>query len=237
MPMPTTVKVRARINKAHIQKRYQAGRNKSLERIGLFTMQSARKQFSNRDPKARPKWRKVGEKNGYPVLEITFRPPMASRVTSWKTGRGRAAKGFLKHSIFYDRDDQRGSVVIGPTERHVVWLNKIQEFGGSRPVAYHYLSSRPMEQLKEKAGGHKVPRDMGRQSGSQRRNKRGRFMRGRNPEAYVVMRKDAQTGRRSKAGVFKTDRGKVKPGRYMAQGLAKVRPKIPQAFKNFVSGP
>ena len=162
---------------------------------------------------------------------------MADRVTSWKTGRGRAAKGFLKHSIFYDRDDRKGSVVIGPTERHVVWLNKIQEFGGARPVAYHYLSRRPLEQLNQKAGGHKVPRDMGRQTGSQRRNRRGRFMRGRNPEAYVVMRKDAQTGKRTKAGEFSTGRGKVKPGRYMAKGLEQVRPKIPKAFQNFVSGP
>jgi hypothetical protein len=237
MPMPTTVKVRGKVNTAHVKKRYQAGRNKSLDRIGVFTMQSARKQFLNPAPRKKPQWRRVGEKNGIPVLEVTFRPPKPGRVTSWQTGRGRAAKGFLKHSIFYDRDDQRGSVVIGPTERHVVWLNKIQEFGGARPVAYHYLSRRPLEQLNQKAGGHKVPRDMGRQSGSQRRNRRGRFMRGRNPEAYVVIRKDAQTGRRSKAGVFQTTRGKVKPGRYMSQGLAKVRQRIPKAFQNFVSGP
>lgn len=235
--MKTTVKVRGKVNTAHVKKRYQAGRNKSLDRIGVFTMQSARKQFSNRDPKAKPKWRQVGERNGYPVLDITFRPPMSGRVTSWKTGRGRAAKGFLKHSIFYDRDDRKGSVVIGPNEAKVVWLNRIQEFGGSRPVVYQYLSRRPLEKLNEKAGGHKIPPSMGRRTGSQRRNKRGRFMRGRNPEAYVVMRKDAQTGRKTKAGTFKTDRGKVKPGRYMSQGLAKVRPKIPQAFKNFVQGP
>jgi hypothetical protein len=235
--MKTTVRVRGKVNTAHVKKRYQAGRNKSLDRIGLFTMQSARKQFSNRDPKAKPKWRQVGERNGYPVLDITFRPPMSDRVTSWKTGRGRAAKGFLKHSIFYDRDDRKGSVVIGPNEAKVVWLNRIQEFGGSRPVVYQYLSRRPLEQLNEKAGGHKIPPSMGRKTGSQRRNKRGRFMRGRNPEAYVVMRKDAQTGRKSKAGEFATGRGKVKPGRYMSKGLDKVRPRIPQAFRNFVSGP
>jgi hypothetical protein len=51
------------------------------------------------------------------------------------------------------------------------------------------------------------------------------------------MRKDAQTGKRTKAGEFATGRGKVKPGRYMAKGLEKVRPKIPKAFQNFVSGP
>jgi hypothetical protein len=235
--MRTTVKVRGKVNLPHIKKRYEGGRNKSLDRIGVITMHSARKQFSNRGLDKKPTWRKVGERNGYPVLEVLFRTPRSDRVTSWKTGRGRAAKGFLKHSIFYNRDDRKGSVVIGPDEAKVVWLNKIQEFGGSRSVAWRFLSSRPIERLKDKAGGHKIPPDMGRATGSQRRNKRGRFMRGRNPEAYVVMRKDAQTGKRTKAGEFATGRGKVKPGRYMAKGLDKIRPKIPEKFRGFISGP
>jgi hypothetical protein len=231
--MPTTVKVRARINKAHIQKRYQAGRNKSLDRIGSFTMQAAKKQFLNPAPRKKPQWRKVGEQNGIPVLEVTFRPPTTGRVTSWKTGRGRAANGFLRGSVRYERDDRKGSVVIGPAER-TVWLNRIQEFGGGRAVAYRYLSRSPIKQLK---GGHAIPQGMGRGSKRGGRDARGKFLQGTGGEAYVVIRTDAQTGKRKKAGVFKTDRGKVKPGRYMAQGLAKVRPKIPQAFKNFVSGP
>ncbi len=231
--MRTTVKVRAKVDVPHVKKRYTAGRDKTLDRIGSMMMRSAKNQFLNPAPKKKPLWRKVGERNGIPVLEVIFRPPTAGRVTSWKTGRGRAAKGFLRGSIRYERDDRKGSVVIGPAER-TVWLNTIQEFGGSRAVEYRYVARRPIEQLKS---GHKVPKDMGLATGSQRRNRRGRFMRGRNPEAYVVMRKDAQTGKRSKAGEFKTDRGKVKPGRYMAKGLDKVRPKIPKAFQNFVSGP
>jgi len=235
--MRTTVKVRAKVNTAHVKKRFKAGRDKILDRIGVITMRAARDQFKNPAPNKKPTWRRVGDNNGYPVLEVTFRPPTAGRVTSWKTGRGRAAKGFLRSSIFYERDDVRGSVVIGPNERRVVWLNRIQEFGGSRAVVYQYLSRRPIERLKDAAGGHKVPPGMGRQTGSQRRNRRGRFMRGFNPEAYVVIRTDAQTGKRTKAGVFKADRGKVKPGRYMAQGLDKVRARIPKAFANVVSGP
>jgi hypothetical protein len=230
--MQTTVKVRAKVNTAHVKKRYQAGRNKSLDRIGSFTMQSAKKQFLNKQPKKKPEWRRVGEQNGIPVLEVTFRPPTTGRVTSWKTGRGRAANGFLRGSIRYDRDDRKGSVVIGPAEG-TVWLNRIQEFGGSRAVAYRYLSRSPVKQLKS---GHAIPQGMGR--GSKRaRDAGGRFLKGTVGEAYVVMRKDAQTGKRTKAGVFKTESGKVKPGRYMAQGLDKVRPRIPKAFANFVSGP
>ena len=231
--MQTTVKVRAKVNTAHVKRRYQAGRNKSLDRIGSFTMQSAKKQFLNKQPKKKPEWRRVGEQNGIPVLEVTFRPPTTGRVTSWKTGRGRAADGFLRGSVRYDRDDRKGSVVIGPAER-TVWLNRIQEFGGSRAVAYRYLSRSPVKQLK---GGNAIPQGMGRGSKRGGRDAKGRFLKGTGGEAYVVMRKDAQTGKRTKAGVFKTESGKVKPGRYMAQGLDKVRQRIPKAFANFVSGP
>jgi hypothetical protein len=232
--MRTTVKVRGKVNTAHVKKRYHAGRNKSLDRIGSFTMQSAKKQFLNKQPKKKPEWRRVGEQNGIPVLEVLFRPPTTGRVTSWKTGRGAAASGFLRSSIEYNRDDRRGSVLIGPATR-AVWLNRIQEFGGSRPVAYRYVSKAPVKnKLKS---GHAIPEGMGRGSKSGGRDARGRFLKGTGGEAYVVMRKDAQTGKRTKAGEFATGRGKVKPGRYMAKGLEKVRPKIPKAFQNFVSGP
>jgi hypothetical protein len=154
-------------------------------------------------------------------------------VTSWKTGRGKAARGFLKESVFYERDDRRGSVVIGPSE-NVVWLNKIQEFGGSRSVAFRLVSRRPIEKLKS---GQKVPTGMGLKTGSQRRTKRGRFARGRNAEAYVVMRRDAATGKRTPGGTYKTEPGRVKSGKYMANGLRKTRQRIPKAFQNFVSGP
>jgi hypothetical protein len=69
------------------------------------------------------------------------------------------------------------------------------------------------------------------------RDARGRFLRGSGGVAWIVTRRDATTGRKSQAGEFKREAGKVKPGRYMANGLDKVRPKIPKAFANFVSGP
>jgi hypothetical protein len=231
--MRTTVKVRAKMNTAHVKKRFKAGRDKILDRIGSFTMQSAKKQFLNKQPKKKPEWRRVGEQNGIPVLEVTFRPPTTGRVTSWKTGRGRAANGFLRGSVRYERDDRKGSVVIGPAEK-TVWLNRIQEFGGSRTVAYRYMSRSPVKQLKS---GHAVPQGMGRGSNRGGRDAKGRFLKGTGGEAYVVIRTDAQTGKRTKAGVFKADRGKVKPGRYMAQGLDKVRARIPKQFADLVFGP
>jgi len=171
----------------------------------------------NKTPKkSTTKWRRVGEQNGIPVAEVTFRNPTPGRVTSWKTGRGRAAKGFLRSSIRYERDDAKGSVVIGPAE-NVVWLNKIQEFGGSRPVAWRFLSRSPIKKLKS---GMPVPRDIAGASG-----------------AYVVVRTDALTGKKTKAGTFKQESGKVKPGGYMAGGLKKSQPAIPKAFRNFIHGP
>lgn len=231
--MKTTVKVRGKVDVAHVKKRYKAGRDKSLDRIGSFTMQAAKKQFLNKTPKKKPQWRKVGDREGVPVLEVTFRQPTPGRVTSWKTGRGRAAQGFLRSSIRYERDDRRGSVVIGPAER-TVWLNRIQEFGGARPVSYRFLSSRPIRKLKS---GDVVPRSLGAGGGVGGRDARGRFLKGQGGLAYVVTRRDALTGRRTKSGEFKREAGRVKPGRYMATGLDKVRPKIPKAFQNFVSGP
>jgi hypothetical protein len=231
--MKLTTKIRKALKPGHVKKRYQAGRNKSLDRIGSFTRQSAQKQLLNKQPKKKPVWRPVGQKDGIPVLEVTFRPPTPGRVTSWKTGRGRAAKGFLRSSVRYERDDRRESVVIGPAE-NVVWLNKIQEFGGSRTVSWRYLNRKPATKLKN---GLQVPNGMGAGGGVGGRDARGRFLKGSGGLAFVVVRKDAATGRRSKAGEYKQTPGKVKPGRYMQKGLDKIRPKIPAQFKDFISGP
>jgi hypothetical protein len=232
--MRITTKLRVSLKTDHIKKRYKAGRDKSLDRIGSILRRAARDQMLNKTPKkSTTKWRRVGEQDGIPVAEVTFRNPTAGRVTSWKTGRGRAAKGFLRSSIRYERDDAKGSVVIGPAE-NVVWLNKIQEFGGSRPVVWRFLSAAPIDKLKS---GQAVPRDIIGGGGRGGRDGRGRFTRGSGGGAYVVIRTDAQTGRKTKAGTFKQESGKVKPGRYMAGGLKKIRTKIPKSFQNFIQGP
>jgi len=232
--MKITSKLRVALKPGHVKKRYEAGRDKKLDRIGSFTMQSAKKQFLNKQPKKKPTWTKVGERDGIPVLDVSFRPPTVGRVTSWKTGRGRAARGFLRGSVRYERDDRRGSVVIGPAE-NVTWLNKIQEFGGSRTVSYRYIAKRPVKN--KLRNGHAIPPGMGAGGGVGGRDSRGRFLRGVGGLAYVVIRKDAMTGKRTKAGEFKRDNGRVKPGRYMQKGLDKVRQRIPQEFKGFISGP
>jgi hypothetical protein len=232
--MRLITKVRKALTPGHVKKQYTAGRNKSLDRIGSFTMQSAKKQFLNKQPKKKPIWERVGDRDGIPVVSISFRPPTAGRVTSWKTGRGAAARGFLRSSVRYEKDERRGSVVIGPAQR-AVWLNKIQEFGGSRTLSYRYVSRKPIKGKMK--SGHAIPRSMAAAGGVGGRDASGRFLAGSGGQAYVVIRRDAATGKRGGGGEFKRVPGRVKPGRYMAKGLDKVRPKIPAAFKNFIQGP
>ena len=35
----------------------------------------AKREFLNRKPKAKPTWRRIGEKDGTPILEVTFKQP------------------------------------------------------------------------------------------------------------------------------------------------------------------
>lgn len=212
--MKTTVKVRGKVDVAHVKKRYKAGSNKVLDKLGSFTRQRAKKQFLNRGPKKKPQWRKIGQRDGIPVVDMTFRPPTANRITSWKTGKGKAAKGFLRSSIIYERDDRRGSVVIGPSE-NTVWLNKLHEFGGSRPVAFRYVGRYPKREVK--VGGKAFEVDGGR--------------------AYVVQRRDAVLGRKGKLPNYSVQPGKVRPARYMATAVKEMRPIIPREFRGFISGP
>lgn len=216
--MRTTVKVRGKINAGHVKKRYQAGSNKVLDKLGSFTRQRAQKQFLNPQPLnakgKNPKWREIGKRDGIPVMDMTFRPPTPNRITSWKTGKGKAAKGFLRSSIIYERDDRRGSVVIGPSE-NTVWLNKLHEFGGSRPVAFRYVGRYPKREVK--VGGKAFKVDGG--------------------QAYVVQRRDAVLGRKGKLPNHSVKPGKVRPAKYMATAIDQMRPKIPREFRGFISGP
>jgi hypothetical protein len=230
--MRVNVKVRANIKTGHIKNRYKAGRNKALDRLGSFTRQRAKEQFLNPRPDRKPTWRRVGEREGIPVVEVTFRPPTPGRITSWKTGKGRSAKGFLKSSIRYERDDRRGSVVIGPAE-NTVWLNKIQEFGGQRPVAFRYLARHPQTEI----NGHRVPGGMGAGGRSAGRDARGRFRKASGGAVYIVKRVDAQLGRKGKLPAHSVEQGKVKPARYMATAIKKMMPKIPPSFRGLISGP
>ena len=223
-------KVRVKINTRHVQKRYKAGRDKALERVGANMRRQAKKEFSSRVPSKKPQWRRIGERDGTPILEVSFREPRPGKVTSWKTRRNPG--GFLKSAIEYRTDQGNGSVVIGPMPR-ARWLNKIQEFGGSAPVEWRMLTRRPTDKLQN---GLAVPRGLGRGGGVGGRDASGRFLKGFGGVAYIVQRVDPAHTRRRGAAVKRASQ-RVKKGRYMGGALDKQRPRIPKAFQNTISGP
>ena len=225
-------KVRVKINTRHVQKRYKAGRDKALERVGANMRRQAKKEFSGRSPRKKPVWKKIGTKEGVPIVEASFREPRPGKVTSWKTRRN--GGGFLRSAIEYRRDDAKGSVVIGPMPR-AKWLNKIQEFGGAAPVAWRSITKRPTSRLKT---GEPLPRRLGIEM--RYRDKKGRFAseKDRISLAWITTRIDpAHTNKRNAKPILKAVRQRVKKGRYMGGALDKQRPRIPKAFQNAITGP
>jgi len=230
-----TVKTRVKINTRHVRSRYKAGNNKALDAAGSMVRQSAKKQFSHRDVKKKPRWQKVGEKDGRPVLSMEFRPPAAGKVTSWKNPRGRGATttGFLRTMIEYRRDDRQESVVIGPMDK-ATWLNKLQEFGGSATRVLKLIGRYPgksklLQRFKPPTGM------LGNAGGgqTQARDRRGRYRRG---AAYVGIWVDPAHTRKVHKAILR-DTGKIKPGRFMAKGLDAKRAKLAEKWRGKITGP
>jgi hypothetical protein len=142
--MQPKIKVKTRLNKAHIRKKIKRGTREALPGAGVIVQRSARKQFSWRNVERKPKWSQVGNKDGRPMLAMEFRPPKPGKVTSWKNPRGRGATrtGFLRTLIRFEVDTRKDSVVIGPTDE-AKWLNKLQEFGGSARKVLKLVGSYP----------------------------------------------------------------------------------------------
>ena len=201
-----------------LERKYKAGRNKALDRAGSIVRQSARKQFSQRRPLSKPVWKQVGEHEGLPLVSMSFGKSTPGKVTTWKP------RMFLRSRIFYERDDRKGSVVIGPDDK-VVPVNTLQEFGGSREVKLVLLRPAPVTRLFQ----YQVPKSL---VGSQRRDRRGRFLQ---TGAYVGMWHS--TGKRVKGKVVRRDPGRAPAGRYMEKGLAAKRAAIVPQFRNQIQGP
>ena len=206
-----------RMDTARVQRKYKAGRDKALDRAGSIVRNSAKKQFSQRQPLRKPIWKRVGDHEGLPLVSMSFQNTAAGKVTSWKP------KKFLYSRIRYARDDRRGSVVIGPDAK-VVDVNTLHERGGSKGVKLVLIRPVPVANLFQ----YKVPRSM--LDGT--RDRRGRFQR---QAAYVGMWHS--TGRRVKGKVVKRDPGNVPAGRYMEKGLAAKRSAIAPQFKDQIQGP
>jgi hypothetical protein len=225
--MQPKIKVRSRLNKAHIRKKIKRGTREALPGAGVIVQRSARKQFSHRNVKTKPNWSQVGTKDGRPVLAMEFRPPIPGKVTSWKNPRGRGATrtGFLRTLIRFEVDTRKDSVVIGPTNE-ATWLNKLQEFGGSARRVLKLVGRYPgKSKLMQK---FPPPGNM-LSGGSKKKN---RAMGGVLVGLWID---PAHTRRKGK--VLATAGGKVKPGRYMKKGLDAKRDKLAAQWKNKIYGP
>ena len=228
---------KAKLNIPHVKKRVKSGNLKALDRAGSIVRQSAKKQFSHRTVKAKPKWSIVGKKDGDNVLAMDFRPPRAGKITSWKNPRGRGATktGFLRTLIAYAVDNSRGSVVIGPTAE-ATWLNKLQEFGGSSRRVLRLVGRYPTNPKKPNRvlEANPPPASMLGASVRKRRKSRGWYG-GRG--AYVGVWIDPLHTRRRRTQDLATSSGKVPPARFMANGLAAKRAKLAEQWRGKISGP
>ena len=214
------VRLRSLLNVPKVRAKVEASRDKALDRAGTITRRSAQKQFRRRQPLKSPKWRLVGTRDGYPLVSMSFQESTPGKVTTWKP------KEFLRNKIFYDKDKRRGSVVIGPDQK-VASVQQLQEFGGSETVKLKLVAPVPVPGLYQ----YKVPKSMlGRKQG---RDSRGRFI--SNQRAYIGMWH--AYGSRAKGKTVATDPGRVRGAGFMGKGLAAVRQKIPQMFKNQLRGP
>ena len=235
--MQVRARVKGKINVRHVKKRTKEGTQKALHGAGVIVQRSARKQFSHRTVKSKPKWEKVGDKDGRPVLAMEFRPPIAGKITSWKNPRGRGATrtGFLRTLIRFEVDRRRDSVAIGPTNE-AGWLNKLQEVGGSGQRVLRLIGRYPQRGKRKNAllEKHEPPASM-LGGGSQRRDRRGRFA--RRGRAYVGIWIDpVHTRRRPTVDLAKSS-ARVPPARFMAKGLAAKRERLAAEWGNKISGP
>jgi hypothetical protein len=94
---------------------------------------------------ANPRWWKVGERDGIPVLAFVRKVPREDKVSSW------SPKAFLRNDVQADFDASRGTVVIGPSK--APWLNQLHECGGTVSVYVHH-GKYPVK----KFAGHDVPK-------------------------------------------------------------------------------
>lgn len=206
-----------KLDTKRLERKYRGGRDKALDRAGAIVRNSAKKQFSQRRPLSKPVWKRVGDYEGVPLVSMSFAKSTPGKVTSWRP------KMFLRSRVRYERDDQKGSVVIGPDNK-VVAVNTLHEFGGSREVKLVLVRPVPVDRLFQ----YQVPQTLLGAS----RNRRDAWVR---RAAYVGMWHS--TGKRVKGKVVRRDPGRAPAGRYMQKGLAAKRAAIVPQFRNQIQGP
>jgi hypothetical protein len=199
---------------AELKTRVGTGRAKALKIAGMEVRRATQRSMSVRKELTFPKFIDGGTKDGRQIVIKRYQIPKPDRVTSWKTDR--FPKGFLRSDIISDYDTASQSVVIGP--RMAPSMNKLHEVGGSVSLWFTPGSVIPKRAPKKFAGAV---------FGTLSNEPKG-------VREFVEYRR----GRRLIWGEsFFWGRRRVKGRRYMGQGVEKAGPKIPEAFRDFISGP
>jgi hypothetical protein len=206
-------------------RRVGEARAKALRSAGLVVKDRVRRGISSRKPLQPPKSRidqsanaqtkwvgkpmKVGSRFGMDLIALITRVPKANVVTSWKTSR--FPDGMLKQDIQSKYDTGTRTVVIGPEK--FPKLNVMHERGGS--------AQRWFKPIARRARGNRVY---------------GILTNTPPKEGEPGRRRRGQPPRRVMTGAY-TFRIRVKARPYMATGLAKAMKRIPQEFRDQISGP
>lgn len=199
---------------AELKTRVGMGRAKALKIAGMEVRRATQRSMSVRKELTFPRFIDGGKKDGRQIVIKRYQIPKPDRVTSWKTDR--FPKGFLRSDIISDYDNASQSVVIGP--RMAPTMNKLHEIGGSVSLWFTPGSVIPKRAPKKFAGAV---------FGTLSNEPKG-------VREFVEYRR----GRRLIWGEsFFWGRRRVKGRRYMGQGLDKAAAKIPEAFRDFISGP
>jgi hypothetical protein len=197
-----------------LKTRVGMGRAKALKIAGMEVRRATQRSMSVRKELTFPKFIDGGQKDGRQIVIKRYRIPKPDKVTSWKTDRW--PKGFLRTDIISDYDFNTDSVVIGP--RMMPEMNKLHEIGGSVSLWFTPGSVVPKRAPKKFAGAV---------FGTLSNEPKG-------VQEFVEYRR----GRRFLWGEsFFWGRRRVKGRRYMGQGLEKASAKIPESFRDFISGP
>lgn len=191
----------------------------ALQKAALEVRRNAQRMMvgggtrTGRKPLANPRWWKVGEKDGYPVVAYVKKVPREDKVSSW------SPTAFLRNDVQADWDSRTRSMVIGPSK--APWLNQLHEFGGTVNV-YVMHGKTPVRSF----GGKDVPKKYQRVTEYTVNGKGGRK---RTRKTYL----GAYVGIfNNNDGAFRVGTRTVRGRGYMEIGLQASLSKIPQQFRN-----
>jgi len=198
-------------NKAELTRLIGRASAAALQKAGLEVRKQSQRQMvggstrSGRKPLAKPRWWKVGEKDGYPVVAFVKKVPRPDKVSSW------APQAFLRNDVQADFDPRSRSIVIGPSK--VPWLNQLHEFGGQVNVYVRHTRT-PVTTF----AGQKIPQKFQKSAATGKRRTGGRG-------AYVGVFDNTR-------GDFFVGTRSVRARRFMEVGLLAAMPKIPPQFRD-----